>query len=113
MNKRLCLTIAARIDAALLRELGEGIDLARMLSDPLYQRDVLLVCEAHEAPELKAMASEFQQASQAAEAEMAGRDSGFSPSRFFNSLFGALGGSGEPPPDAAAKNRPRGSGRDK
>ena len=110
MNTRLCLTIAGRIDAALQRELGEGVDLARILADPLYQRDVLLVCDAHDAPELKAMAAEFRIASAAAEAEMAGRDSGFSPSRLFNSLFGALGGSSSQP-TPPAKNRPRGGRR--
>jgi hypothetical protein len=112
MNTRLCLTIAARIDAALQRELGEGIDLARMLADPLYRRDVLLVCEAQHTPELTALASEFHEASIAAEAEMAG-DSGFSPSKFFNSLFGALGLPSEPPaPKAGDQERERsGSGR--
>ncbi len=110
MNTRLCLTIAGRIDAALQRELGEGIDLARMLSDPLYRRDVLLVCDAHEAPELVAMAHEFRVASTAAEAEMAGTDSGFSPSRFFNSLFGALGmPNDQPEPPAPSKDRQRGT----
>lgn len=112
MNKRLCLTIAARIDAALQRDLGEGIDLARMLSDPLYRRDVLLVCDAQDGPELPAMAKEFRDASEAAEAEMAGSDSGFSPSRFFNSLFGALGMPSEQPP-ADSKDRQRGGRREK
>jgi hypothetical protein len=103
MNKRLCLTIAGRIDSALQRELGEGIDLARMLSDPLYQRDVLLVCQAQGAPELTAMAGEFRDAHEAAQVETDGADgadSGFSPSRFFNSLFGALGLPSEQPPDS-------------
>jgi hypothetical protein len=112
MNKRLCLTIAGRIDAALQRELGEGIDLARMLSDPLYRRDVLLVCDAQETSELAAMANEFRQAIAAAEAEIAGGESGFSPSRFFNSLFGALGMPSEPPP-ADDKDRQRGGRRGK
>ena len=107
MNTRLCLTIAARIDTALQRELGEGIDLARMLSDPLYRRDVLLVCESQVTPELTAMAGEFREASSAAESEIAGSDSGFSPSRFFNSLFGALGGAAEQPVSAKDKDAPR------
>lgn len=112
MNTRLCLTIAGRIDTALQRELGEGIDLARMLSDPLYRRDVLLVCEAQGTPELTSMAKEFREASAAAEAEMAGGDSGFSPSRFFNSLFGALGMPSEQPP-ADGKDQQRGGRRSK
>jgi hypothetical protein len=111
MTKRLCLSIAGRIDAALQRELGEGIDLPRMLSDPLYQRDVLLVCEAQGAPELAAMARDFRAASEAAQAEAGGSDSGFSPSRFFNSLFGALGLPGEQPPDSG--QRQRGTRREK
>ena len=110
MNKRLCLTIAGRIDSALQRELGEGIDLARMLSDPLYQRDVLLVCQAQGAPELTAMAEEFREAREAAQVETEGGDSGFSPSRFFNSLFGALGLPSEQPPDN--QERQRGRSRD-
>ena len=110
MNKRLCLTIAGRIDSALQRELGEGIDLARMLSDPLYQRDVLLVCQAQGAPELTAMAEEFREAREAAQVETDASDSGFSPSRFFNSLFGALGLPSEQPPDS--RDRQRASSRD-
>ena len=114
MNTRLCLTLAARMDSALQRELGEGIDMARMLSDPLYRRDVLLVCDGHGAPELAEMAREFRAASQAADADATGHDSsGFSPSRFFNSLFGALGMPGEPPQPDRHKDRPRAGGRGK
>ena len=110
MNKRVCLTIAGRIHTALQRELGEGIDLARMVSDPLYQRDVLLVCEAQGAPELTAMAHDFREANEAAAAESGGSDSAFSPSRLFNSLFGALGLPSEQPADS--RERQPGGRRD-
>jgi len=107
MNKRLRLTIAERIDSALQRELGEGIELSRMLSDPLYQRDVLLVCEAQGDPELTAMAQQFREASEPGEAAQAetGSDSGFSPSRFLSSLFGALGLPNEQPPHGRQRQR--------
>jgi hypothetical protein len=109
MNSRLCLQIAGRIDAALQATLGEGIDLGRMLAEPLYRRDVLLVCDAHPGSELALLARQFREASIAEEPEPAGStDSGFSPSRFFNSLFGALGMPvDQPPPDMGADDEPR------
>ena len=55
------LQIAARIHFLLLRELGEGIRVERMLRDRLYTRDVLLVCDAIKLPELNALASEFRE----------------------------------------------------
>ena len=85
--------IAARINALLVIEMGQGIDPARMLTEPLYARDVLLVCEALPGTELATLAPQFRQALRALEAEHdahAGRPSGFSPSRFLNSLFGHL-----------------------
>jgi hypothetical protein len=51
------LRIARRVSALLQRELGEGVDCQRMLAQPLYARDVLLVCEAlheSEGPDLAA-----------------------------------------------------------
>jgi len=88
--------IAGRINAQLVRELGQGIDPARMLTEPLYARDVLLVCEALPGTELAELGSTFRQALQAAEADhdaRNGQPSGFSPSRFLNSLFGHSTGS--------------------
>ena len=111
MTKRLSLSIAGRIDAALQRELGEGIDLARMLTDPLYQRDVLLVCDAQGGGELTTLARDFRAANESAQAEAGGSDSGFSPSRFFNSLFGALGLPSEERHDS--RNEGRGTRRGK
>ena len=51
------LHIARRMSALLQRELGEGVDVQRMMAQPLYARDVLLVCDAlhdSEGPELAA-----------------------------------------------------------
>jgi hypothetical protein len=67
-----------------------------MLAEPLYARDVLLVCEALPGTELAELAPKFRQALAAVdpeEAANAGQVSGFSPSRFLNSLFGATTGS--------------------
>ena len=46
MHTRHCLKITDRIDLLLVRELGQGLDRQRMLREPLYARDVLLVCDA-------------------------------------------------------------------
>ncbi|RVU43297.1 hypothetical protein [Rubrivivax rivuli] len=96
MNTRRCLKVAARIHALLVQELGQGIEPARMLSEPLYARDVLLVCEGLPGTELPQLAFKFRQALAAVDPEdaaRAGQTSGFSPSRFLNSLFGATTGS--------------------
>ena len=71
MDTRRCLRIADRIDALLLVELGRGIDLQRMLAEPLYARDVLLVCQAHKGHELAALAGDFRTALDAPEDEAA------------------------------------------
>jgi hypothetical protein len=65
MDPRRCLKIADRIDLLLQDELGLGIDLQRMLTEPLYRRDVLLVCDAHRGHELADLARQYR----AAEAE--------------------------------------------
>jgi hypothetical protein len=41
------LQIATRMHYVLLRELGQGIDVGRMLKRDDYALDVLLVCDAH------------------------------------------------------------------
>lgn len=51
--------LAQRISAGLQRELGTGIDARRMVAQPVYARDVLLVCEAMKGSELEALAHEF------------------------------------------------------
>ena len=63
MNDRRRRTIAERIDALLQRELGEGIDVERMLVEPLYARDVLLVCDAFPGSDLASLAGHFRTAS--------------------------------------------------
>ena len=133
MDKGLCLQIAEQMDGLLQRELGRGIDAYRMLAEPLYVRDVLLVCDAMPGSELASLARQFRAAAAPPPAENpatprrrtaapsaaaadslpadslpaeslpmeslpagetlppGGRragDSRFSPSRFFNSLFG-------------------------
>jgi hypothetical protein len=62
MDKRRCLKIALRINARLHSELGEGIDAQRMVTDPLYQRDVLLVCDALVGTEAHSLAGSFRRA---------------------------------------------------
>jgi hypothetical protein len=46
VNKQRCQSIAGQIHALLVAEIGQGIESHRMLAEPLYARDVLLVCEA-------------------------------------------------------------------
>ena len=60
MNTRRCLKIAERMDALLLHELGQGVDGLRMVAEPLYARDVLLVCDAMPGTELATLAQQFR-----------------------------------------------------
>ena len=98
MNARRCLKIAARIGTLLERELGLGVDAQRLLTERLYLRDVLLVCDAHRGGELAALSTGFRRA--AAEAGGAapsdfGPDSGFGHSGFgsasYDSQFDPIG----------------------
>ena len=50
------------MDALLRLELGQGIDAQRMLTEVLYARDVLLVCDAHADNDLQALAQHFRAA---------------------------------------------------
>ncbi len=63
------LRIATRIHFGLLRHLGEGVDVARMLRNGPEAREVLWVCEASGDRELMALAQQFVRAN-AAEAEL-------------------------------------------
>jgi hypothetical protein len=54
--------LANRIHLALMRELGQGIDIKRMLGSTLYARDVLLVCRAYPGTELQRLGEQFRQA---------------------------------------------------
>ena len=84
------LKLATRIDKLLQRELGEGIAPSRMRDEPLYARDVLLVCEALPGSELQSLAGLFRKAA-------ADSDRSAGPARevigigsLLNSLFGPL-----------------------
>jgi len=60
-NRRL--QLATRIHYALLREIGHGIDVGRLLKQALYARDVLLVCDACSGHDLRRLAIAFRGAS--------------------------------------------------
>lgn len=60
MNTQRCLKIAERMNALLLNELGQGVDGLRMVAEPLYARDVLLVCDAMPGTELADLARHFR-----------------------------------------------------
>lgn len=62
MNANTRLQIATRIHFALLRHLGEGIDVGVMLKQPDEAREVLWVCEASGDAELMALAHQYQRA---------------------------------------------------
>ena len=54
------LKIAQRINLLLQRELAQGIDVPRLLAQPLYARDVLLVCDAVRGNDLAMLAQQFR-----------------------------------------------------
>lgn len=57
--------LAQRIHQLLLREIDHAIEVERLLADPRYARDVLLVCEAVPGGELVPLAALFREASRA------------------------------------------------
>jgi hypothetical protein len=89
-NRRL--QLATRIHFALLRELGQGVDVGRFLKHPLYARDVLLVCDACTGHDLRRLATAFRGASmQGANAGGgAGDSSGFGSSQAWSSSLASL-----------------------
>ena len=92
-NRRL--QLATRIHYALLREIGQGIDVGRLLKHPLYARDVLLVCDACTGHDLRRLATAFRGASMPATAGADGADpSAFSTSQAWTSSLASL------PPDS-------------
>ena len=106
MNTRHCLKIVSRMNALLLRELGEGVDPVRMLAEPVYARDVLLVCDAMRGTELAELAPLFRRAVATIDAEAdkaAGGRLAFSASRFLNSIFGAPSTLEAPQPGTLAR----------
>ncbi|HEY0857450.1 MAG TPA: hypothetical protein VGE16_10345 [Albitalea sp.] len=62
MNTNTRLRIATRIHFALMRHLGEGIDVGVMLKQPAEAREVLWVCEASGDAELMALAHQYHRA---------------------------------------------------
>ena len=96
MNIRRCHRIALRIDALLQLELRQGIDNKRMLTEALYARDVLLVCDAHPGTDLAALAHHYRAA--VAEASV---DAG--PSSGLGSDFKSSRRDSLPPAPAAQK----------
>ena len=91
MHTRHCLKIADRIHLLLVREIGQGLDRQRMVKEPLYARDVLLVCDALHGTDASFLAGHFRRAAAAPDeaAAAAARKAGaFSASRFLSSLFG-------------------------
>jgi hypothetical protein len=54
------LTIATRIHHLLLREIGEGIDVGKMLKRAPYATEVLYVCAASRQPELRELGRQFE-----------------------------------------------------
>ena len=79
-NRRL--QLATRIHYALLRETGIAIDVGRLLKQPLYARDVLLVCDACSGHDLRRLATAFRGASLPAAA-----DGGAAASQWSSSLL--------------------------
>ena len=95
--------IAEAMHELLLRELGEGVDGLRMIAEPLYARDVLLVCDAMAGTEAATLAQHYRVAAnerdataakpaQAPEADVAGSRSRFGPTTTSggDSFFGPL-----------------------
>jgi hypothetical protein len=122
MNTRRCLRIADALHELLLRELGEGVDGLRMIADPLYARDVLLVCDAMEGTEAATLAQQYRVAANErdataaapappAVAEAADRRSRFGPTTMSgsDSFFGTLRSGGPSSLDPPAESGP---GRD-
>jgi hypothetical protein len=86
------LRIATRIHYALLREMGAGIDIAYMLRNEDYSREVLCVCDGCGDDELVALARRFEHAS--AEEQSATRPAPLdtAPAPFAASTWAAVSG---------------------
>ena len=54
------LQIAQSLYSELLREIGHAIKIERLLSEPRYARDVLLVCDACPGSDLPSLAAQFR-----------------------------------------------------
>jgi hypothetical protein len=62
MDTARCQQLAEQLHTLLMQQLGMGLDVARMVGEPLYARDVLLVCAAHPGTALAALAWEYRDA---------------------------------------------------
>ena len=82
-------TLADRIHVLLVREIGQGLDRQRMVHEPRYARDVLLVCDALRGTDAPLLAQAFRRAAAGSDAAAPARR-GFSTPRFLLSCFGAL-----------------------
>jgi hypothetical protein len=104
MDKRLSLKIARRINTLLTESLGEGVQAQRMLDEPLYARDVLLVCESLGGEEFVKLARMFRQALLEAPAPAAAASSHEATgiAGVLNSIFGGGPDSQHPPEHEAA-----------
>ena len=95
MNTSRCLKIAARIGTLLEREIGLGVDAKRMLTERLYLRDVLLVCDAHRGA-LAELAAWFRRSAAESAAGIAGdrmADTG-APAAFDTAVHASAAASG-------------------
>ncbi len=54
------LQLAQRIHQVLAQEIGHQIEVERLLADPRYARDVLLVCDALQGTEAPPLATQFR-----------------------------------------------------
>jgi hypothetical protein len=92
MSQQHCLRIAGRLHRLLERELGQGLDAQRMLSEPRYARDVLLVCKALHGTDAPWLAQAFRSALAVAEDEARANAPAFAASDFLHSVFDAVFG---------------------
>ncbi|HEX3138412.1 MAG TPA: hypothetical protein VHQ87_00065 [Rhizobacter sp.] len=74
MSTPVQLRIATRIHFILKRDLGEGINVAAMLSDANEAREVLFVCQASGNAELVSLARQFVNAGKLAKPPQAKRE---------------------------------------
>lgn len=89
MHTRHCLKIADRIHVLLVRELGQGLNRQRMVQEPLYARDVLLVCDALRQTDAPFLAQHFRRSAASPEEGQAQREAKASRGlRFLSSIFG-------------------------
>jgi hypothetical protein len=93
--------LAQRIHQLLEKEIEHTIEPERLLADPRYARDVLLVCEAVPGVELRALAGLFREAS-ASEPRSPGHAPQANDWSRDTSGFGVT----QPPPLAYAMSRP-------